>query len=67
MEKNAPNKQDMTREFEENPYNPDKMTPEDVMRLFFSNDLPIIPVISRTGISSWYTEKKRPCIGIKRH
>ncbi|RJP17599.1 MAG: hypothetical protein C4529_14490 [Deltaproteobacteria bacterium] len=42
-------KKDVTREFEENPYDPDRMNPEDVMRHFFLDDVPILPVISKTG------------------
>ncbi|OHD66502.1 MAG: hypothetical protein A2176_03955 [Spirochaetes bacterium RBG_13_51_14] len=36
--------------FEENPYNPDNRRPEDIVRLFYSRDVPIIPVVSKRGI-----------------
>jgi transcriptional regulator with PAS, ATPase and Fis domain len=38
------------KKFDENPYNPDKVKPEDVIRIFFINDIPLIPVISNRGI-----------------
>ncbi len=38
------------REFEENPYNPEKQKPEEVVRLFYSNNIPIIPVVTRNGL-----------------
>lgn len=37
------------RAFEENPYNPDKTRPEDLARLFYAHNLPLIPVVSRRG------------------
>jgi hypothetical protein len=37
------------REFEDNPYNPERKKPEDLVRLFYSNNLPIIPVVSKKG------------------
>jgi transcriptional regulator with PAS, ATPase and Fis domain len=42
-------KKEELKEFEANPYNPEKSSPEDVMRIFFVNDVPIIPVISKKG------------------
>lgn len=42
-------KKDEVREFQENPFDPDRMNPEDVMRHFFVDDVPIIPVVSRAG------------------
>jgi len=41
---------DDKREFEENPFNPENRRPEDVVRLFYTNNVPIIPVISKRGI-----------------
>ena len=38
------------KKFDENPYNPDKVKPEDIIRIFFINDIPLIPVISNRGI-----------------
>ncbi|MBN2161287.1 MAG: hypothetical protein JW807_18010 [Spirochaetes bacterium] len=36
--------------FEENPFNPENRRPEDVVRLFYTRDVPIIPVVSKRGI-----------------
>lgn len=36
-------------EFEENPYNTDKKGPEEIVRLFYSNDVPLLPVVSKRG------------------
>lgn len=41
---------DVLREFEENPYNPDSRGPEDIVRVFYKNDVPVIPVVSKRGI-----------------
>jgi transcriptional regulator with PAS, ATPase and Fis domain len=41
---------DLLREFEENPYNPEKQKPEEVVRLFYTHDIPIIPVVTRRGL-----------------
>ncbi len=38
------------REFRENPYDPEAKKPEDVVRIFYMNNLPIIPVVSHRGI-----------------
>lgn len=38
------------REFKENPYDPEKRKPEDVVRFFYIHNVPIIPVISKRGI-----------------
>ncbi len=35
------------REFYENPYDPGKKRPEDLVRLFYVHDVPIIPVVSK--------------------
>lgn len=39
-----------TREFTENPFDHQNRRPEDVVRLFYLHDVPIIPVISKRGI-----------------
>ncbi len=50
MEERSPEiKKDELKSFEENPYDPGKSRPEDVMRIFFVNNVPIIPVVSKTG------------------
>lgn len=41
---------DETVAFDENPYSPDAKKPEDIVRLFYSNDMPILPVVSKRGI-----------------
>ena len=38
------------REFSENPFDVDSRRPEDVVRLFYIHDVPIIPVISKRGV-----------------
>jgi transcriptional regulator with PAS, ATPase and Fis domain len=43
-------RQDGTREFKENPYTPDNIRFEDVVRIFYAYDLPIIPVVSKRGV-----------------
>lgn len=47
---NASESDDSVKKFEENPYNPEKVKPEDVVRLFMANNVPIIPVISNRGV-----------------
>ena len=37
-------------EFEQNPYNPENKGPEEIVRLFYSNNVPILPVVSKRGI-----------------
>ncbi|MCP4134515.1 MAG: hypothetical protein GY754_26310 [bacterium] len=49
-ESNAGLSTEELRAFEENPYNPDNKKPEDIIRLFYSHDVPIIPVISKRGL-----------------
>lgn len=39
-----------TREFTENPFDHQNVRPEDIVRLFYVHDVPIIPVISKRGI-----------------
>jgi transcriptional regulator with PAS, ATPase and Fis domain len=39
-----------TREFTENPYDHQNARPEDVVRLFYIHDVPIIPVVSKRGM-----------------
>ncbi len=48
MSENAPKEEIL--ELIENPYSPDGKKPEDVVRLFYTNNVPIIPVISKRGI-----------------
>ena len=38
------------RAFEENPFDPDNRRPEDIVRLFYRHDVPIIPVVSKRGV-----------------
>jgi transcriptional regulator with PAS, ATPase and Fis domain len=39
-----------TREFTENPFDHQNRRPEDVVRLFYIHDVPVIPVISKRGM-----------------
>lgn len=39
-----------TREFTENPFDHQNARPEDVVRLFYIHDVPIIPVVSKRGV-----------------
>ncbi len=48
QDKDSTQKKD-TREFEVNPYDPERMNPEDVMRHFFVDEVPILPVVSKSG------------------
>lgn len=50
MEEKKEETREELREFEENPYNPEKKCPEDIVRIFYLNNLPIIPVVSKRGI-----------------
>lgn len=50
MSEHKEENRDNLREFEENPYTPDKKRPEDILRVFYSNNLPIVPVVSRRGM-----------------
>lgn len=49
--RNSPNEQEelkeLLREFNENPFDPARKTPEDVMRVFYQFSVPIVPVVSR--------------------
>jgi transcriptional regulator with PAS, ATPase and Fis domain len=38
---------ELLREFNENPFDPARKTPEDVMRVFYQFNVPILPVVSR--------------------
>lgn len=38
------------QKFEENPYDPESRGPEDIVRLFYTHNVPIVPVISRRGV-----------------
>ena len=42
------NKKDFI-EFEQNPYNPESKGPEEIVRLFYTNNVPILPVVSKRG------------------
>lgn len=48
MSENAPKEEIL--ELNENPYSPEGNKPEDVVRLFYSHNVPIIPVVSKRGI-----------------
>ncbi len=48
MEEKKEEKKDL-REFNENPYNPERKKPEDLVRIFYIHNVPIIPVVSRRG------------------
>jgi hypothetical protein len=41
---------DEKQAFEENPFNPENKRPEDIVRLFYTHNVPIIPVVSKRGI-----------------
>lgn len=41
---------DEKKAFEENPFNPENKRPEDIVRLFYTHNVPIIPVVSKRGI-----------------
>ncbi len=41
---------DDKKEFAENPFDPHKIKPEDIARIFYVNDVPLIPVISKRGL-----------------
>lgn len=49
-EPEAPAEPDEKIEFQENPYDPENKRPEDIVRLFYVHDLPVIPVASKRGI-----------------
>jgi hypothetical protein len=38
------------RKFDENPYDPSRKRPEDLVRLFYQHNVPIIPVVSKRGV-----------------
>jgi CBS domain-containing protein len=51
-EENIDNQQEMNallKTYEENPYDPARKTPEDVMRVFYQFNVPLLPVVSRRG------------------
>ncbi len=50
VKKKGDTSKDLLREFEENPYNPDSKGPDEVVRLFYINDVPVLPVVSKRGI-----------------
>jgi len=41
--------EELLKQFEENPYDPDSKGPEEIVRLFYMNDVSILPVVSRRG------------------
>jgi hypothetical protein len=41
---------DELRAYEENPFNRGDVRPEDLVRIFYSHDIPVIPVVSKRGI-----------------
>ncbi len=57
-EKKRENSRDNIKEFDENPFDPDKVKPEDIVRLFYIHDVPIIPVVSKRGLLIGVLEKK---------
>lgn len=42
--------QELLKEFNENPFDPGRKVPADVMRIFYINDIPIVPVISKRNM-----------------
>jgi len=50
MSDRTANPADDKKAFEENPYNPENRRPEDIVRLFYTHNVPIIPVVSKRGI-----------------
>ena len=56
-ETDAPDAAD-TMEFTENPFDHQNMRPEDIVRLFYIHDVPIIPVVSKRGILIGILEKR---------
>lgn len=42
--------EELLKEFNENPYDPERKTPADVMRIFFMKNVPIVPVVSRRKV-----------------
>ena len=49
---------DELKEFSENPFDPEKVKPEDLVRLFYIHDVPVIPVVSRRGYLMGIIRKK---------
>jgi len=47
--KKAVKEKDLLKEFEENPYNPDRKSPEDLVRIFYHNNISILPIVSKRG------------------
>lgn len=50
MSGNSETTSDGKQVFEENPFNPENRRPEDIARLFYTHDVPILPVVSKRGI-----------------
>ncbi len=42
--------EDLLRHFEENPYDPDAKGPEEIVRIFYMNNVSVLPVVSRRGV-----------------
>jgi transcriptional regulator with PAS, ATPase and Fis domain len=57
-EKKQENSRESLKEFDENPFDPEKVKPEDIVRLFYLNDVPIIPVVSKRGLLIGILNKK---------
>ena len=49
MKENKSYPKEEDRAFQENPFNPDNKRPEDIVRLFYTHNVPIIPVVSKRG------------------
>ena len=50
MSEDNRNTESDTKEFEENPFDHQNKRPEDVVRLFYLHDVPVIPVVSKRGM-----------------
>lgn len=46
-------------EFEENPFNTGAKGPEEIVRLFYVNDVPVLPVVSKRGLLLGILSKER--------
>ncbi len=57
-DKKGENRRESVREFDENPFDPEKVKPEDIVRLFYLHDVPIIPVVSKRGLLIGVLNKK---------
>ncbi|HPS56937.1 MAG TPA: helix-turn-helix domain-containing protein [Spirochaetota bacterium] len=50
MNEQNSNPESETKEFDENPFDHQNKRPEDVVRLFYLHDVPVIPVVSKRGM-----------------